>query len=214
MIRINLLPHRVEKRRQRRQQFYGIAAAMVVLGALVGFAVHAIYSGHIEAQEARNTFLKNEIVKLDRDIAEIRRLKEQIDAMLSRKQVIESLQSTRAETVHLFNELAQSMPDGVYLKSIKQNARRVTLVGYAQSNARVSHLMRNIEASPFLEQPSLVEAKAAMLESRRVSEFTLALSIRQPESEALEESGDKAAAGAPKGVTTGATQGATQGAAK
>ena len=113
MIRINLLPHRVEKRRQRRQQFYVIAAAMVVLGALVGLGVHAIYSGHIEAQEARNTFLKTEITKLDRDIAEIRRLKEQIDEMLARKQVIESLQSTRAETVHLFNELAQRMPDGV-----------------------------------------------------------------------------------------------------
>ena len=84
MIRINLLPHRVEKRRQRRQQFYVIAAAMVVLGALVGLGVHAIYSSHIEAQEARNTFLKTEITKLDRDIAEIRRLKEQIDAMLAR----------------------------------------------------------------------------------------------------------------------------------
>ena len=222
MIRINLLPHRVEKRRQRRQQFYVIAAAMVVLGALVGLGVHAIYSGHIEAQEARNTFLKTEITKLDRDIAEIRRLKEQIDEMLARKQVIESLQSTRAETVHLFNELAQRMPDGVYLKSIKQNARRVTLVGYAQSNARVSHLMRNIDASPFLAQPSLVEAKAAMLDNRRVSEFTLAISIRQPETEATEGAGGAAAkAGAgtgakvdAKAVAKGAANGAATGAAK
>ncbi len=197
MIRINLLPHRIEKRRQRRQQFYAIAAAMVALGVLVGFVIHAIYDGHIEAQEARNTFLKNEIARLDRDIAEIRRLKEQIDAMLARKQVIESLQSTRAETVHLFNELAQRMPEGVYLKSLSQNARRVTLVGYAQSNARVSHLMRNVEASAFLEQPALVEAKAALLDNRRVSEFTLALSIRQP---ASEEPVDKAAAGAARGA--------------
>lgn len=197
MIRINLLPHRVEKRRLRRQQFYVIAAAMVVLGALVGFAVHAVYSSHIESQEARNTFLKNEIAKLDRDIAEIRRLKEQIDAMLARKQVIESLQTTRAETVHLFNELAHRMPDGVYLKSIQQNGRRVTLVGYAQSNARVSHLMRNLESSPFLELPVLVEAKAARLDSRRVSEFTLGIGIRQPSAEVTE---------AAAGGATGATQ--------
>lgn len=198
MIRINLLPHRVEKRRLRRQQFYVIAAAMVVLGALVGFAVHAVYSSHIESQEARNTFLKNEIAKLDRDIAEIRRLKEQIDAMLARKQVIESLQSTRAETVHLFNELAQRMPDGVYLKSIKQEARRVTLVGYAQSNARVSHLMRNIEASSFVEQPVLIEAKATTIDNRRLSEFTLAISIRQPEEEVGAEAATPAAKGAAK----------------
>ena len=183
MIRINLLPHRIEKRRQRRQQFYALSAAMIVLGALIGFAVHMVYSGHIERQQARNDFLKAEIAKLDRDIAEIRRLREQIDAMLSRKQVIESLQSTRAETVHLFNELAQQMPDGVYLKSIKQTDRRVTLVGYAQSNARVSHLMRNLESSPFLEQPVLVEAKAANIDNRRVSEFTLGIGIRQPKTD-------------------------------
>ena len=180
MIRINLLPHRVEKRRLRRQQFYVIAAAMVVLGALVGFAVHAVYSSHIESQEARNTFLKNEIAKLDRDIAEIRRLKEQIDAMLARKQVIESLQGARAETVHLFNELAQRLPDGVYLKSVKQTGRQVRVVGLAQSNARVSHFMRNVEASAFLEQPRLIEAKAVTQDNRRLSEFSLDIAIRPP----------------------------------
>ena len=197
MIRINLLPHRIAKRRQRRQQFYALAAGMVLLGALIGFGVHMIYAGHIERQEARNAFLKQEIARVDRDIAEIRRLREQIDAMLARKQVIESLQTTRAETVHLFNELAHRMPDGVYLKSIQQNGRRVTLVGYAQSNARVSHLMRNLESSPFLELPVLVEAKAARLDSRRVSEFTLGIGIRQPSAEVTE---------AAAGGATGATQ--------
>lgn len=199
MIRINLLPHRVEKRRQRRQQFYVVAAAMVVLGALVGLGVHAIYSGHIEAQEARNTFLKTEITKLDRDIAEIRRLKEQIDAMLARKQVIESLQGTRAETVHLFNELAQRLPDGVYLKSTKQTGRQVRVVGLAQSNARVSHFMRNVEASAFLEQPRLIEAKAVTQDNRRLSEFTLDIAIRPPV-----EAEPEAAASAPKAVAKGA----------
>lgn len=199
MIRINLLPHRIAKRRQRRQQFYALAAGMVLLGALIGFGVHMIYAGHIERQEARNAFLKQEIARVNRDIAEIRRLREQIDAMLARKQVIESLQGTRAETVHLFNELAQRLPDGVYLKSTKQTGRQVRVVGLAQSNARVSHFMRNVEASAFLEQPRLIEAKAVTQDNRRLSEFTLDIAIRPPV-----EAEPEAAASAPKAVAKGA----------
>lgn len=199
MIRINLLPHRIAKRRQRRQQFYALAAGMVLLGALIGFGVHMIYAGHIERQEARNAFLKQEIARVDRDIAEIRRLREQIDAMLARKQVIESLQGTRAETVHLFNELAQRLPDGVYLKSTKQTGRQVRVVGLAQSNARVSHFMRNVEVSAFLEQPRLIEAKAVTQDNRRLSEFTLDIAIRPPV-----EAEPEAAASAPKAVAKGA----------
>lgn len=199
MIRINLLPHRIAKRRQRRQQFYALAAGMVLLGALIGFGVHMIYAGHIERQEARNAFLKQEIARVDRDIAEIRRLREQIDAMLARKQVIESLQGTRAETVHLFNELAQRLPDGVYLKSTKQTGRQVRVVGLAQSNARVSHFMRNVEASAFLEQPRLIEAKAVTQDNRRLSEFTLDIAIRPPV-----EAEPEAAASEPKAVAKGA----------
>ena len=199
MIRINLLPHRIAKRRQRRQQFYALAAGMVLLGALIGFGVHMVYQGQIDDQEARNAFLKEEIVRIDRDIAEIRRLREQIEAMLARKQVIESLQGTRAETVHLFNELAQRLPDGVYLKSTKQTGRQVRVVGLAQSNARVSHFMRNVEASAFLEQPRLIEAKAVTQDNRRLSEFTLDIAIRPPV-----EAEPEAAASAPKAVAKGA----------
>lgn len=179
MIRINLLPHREEKRRLRRQQFYAVSAAMVVVGALVGFVVHSVYAGYIERQDGRNAFLKAEIKKLDTEIAEIKRLREQIDALLARKQVIESLQGRRAETVHLFNELAAAMPDGVYLKTIKQTGDRVMLGGYAQSNARVSHLMRNLDGSPFLQNPGLVEVKAASVNNRRVSEFNLGIGIER-----------------------------------
>lgn len=180
MIRINLLPHREEKRRQRRQQFYAVSAVMIVVGGLIGFLVHSIYVGYIERQNGRNAFFKAEIKKLDTEIEEIRRLREQIDALLARKQVIESLQGRRAETVHLLNELARAMPDGVYLKSIKQSADKVMLGGYAQSNARVSHLMRNLDASPFLQNPGLVEVKAATVNSRRVSEFNLGIGIERP----------------------------------
>ncbi len=183
MIRINLLPHRAEKRKRRRTQFYVLSGLMVVLGGLIGFLVHSIYVGYIEHQDSRNTFLKNEIAKLDQQTAEIRRLREQIEALLARKQVIEDLQSTRAESVYLLNELARGTPDGVYLKSVKQAGGRITLVGYAQSNARVSHLMRSLEESPFLERPTLVEAKAAMVDDRRVSEFTLSIGIERPKVE-------------------------------
>lgn len=197
MIRINLLPHREEKRRQRRQQFYFLAASMIVLGALIGVLVSTVIGGFIEAQEDKNNFLKAEIAKLDKDIAEIKRLRGQIDALLARKQVIESLQGHRAEPVLLLNELVRQTPEGVYLRSIKQAGLKVTLIGYAQSNARVSMLMRNLDGSEFLSQPQLVEIKVANLkemDDRRVSEFTLDIMIDRPKET------DKVAAkgGAPK----------------
>lgn len=183
MIRINLLPHREAKRKERRQQFYVVSGAMIAIGLLIGLAVHGVYAGYIELQERRNAFLKAEIAKLDTQIAEIKTLREQIDALLARKQVIESLQGNRSETVHLFNELATRMPEGVYLKSLKQVGARVTLVGYSQSNARVSTLMRSLDDSPFLHQPGLVEVKASTVGGRRVSEFTLGISIERPKVE-------------------------------
>lgn len=179
MIRLNLLPHRAARRRQRRRQFYLLSAAMVLLGLLVGVGVHTMRVMQIEAQQARNAFLQAEILQLDQEIAEIGRLGGQIDAMLARKQVIESLQGTRAEAVHLFNELAAGVPEGVYLKSARQNGARVLLSGYAQSNARVSNLMRNLESSPVLERPSLVEVKATTVDGRRLSEFILAIDLVQ-----------------------------------
>lgn len=199
MIRINLLPHREEKRRERRQQFFAISGVMVVAGLLIALLVHTVYAGYIERQERKNAFLKAEIAKLDQQIAEIKRLREQIDALLARKQVIESLQGRRAEAVHLLNELARRMPDGVYLKSVKQTGARVVLVGYAQSNARVSHLMRSLDESSFLEEPGLVEVKAATVNGRRVSEFTLGISIERPKAEAV----GSAPAGKGKGAKGG-----------
>lgn len=186
MIRINLLPHRAEKRKERRQQFYVLSGVMIVLGLAIALLVHTIYAGYIERQESRNAYLKAEITKLDAEIAEIRLLRQQIDALLARKQVIESLQGSRAETVHLFNELASRMPDGVYLKSVRQTAQQVTLVGYAQSNARVSTLMRSLDESPFLQNPGLVEAKAATVNNRRVSEFTLRIGIERATADSVQ----------------------------
>lgn len=196
MIRINLLPHREEARKQRRSNFYALALGAVLLGALVGVIVSMVIGGFVEAQDAKNNFLKTEIAKLDKDIAEIKRLKSQIDALLARKQVIEALQSHRAETVHLLNELARQTPEGVYLRGIKQAGLKVTLMGYAQSNARVSTLMRNLDGSPFLEKPSLVEVKAGEVDDRRVSDFTLEISVERKQPE--EDAGARAKGGARK----------------
>lgn len=187
MIRINLLPHREQKRKERRTQFYVVSVLMLALGAAVGFVVHTMIVGQIQQQQSRNDFLKAEIKKLDDQIAEIRTLREQIEALLARKQVIESLQGNRAQTVHLFNELVSSMPEGVYLKSVRQSGQIVTLSGYAQTNSRVSHLMRNLDQSPYLASPGLIEVKSASLNNRRVSEFLLNITITPPKAESPEE---------------------------
>ena len=173
MIRVNLLPHREEKRKARRQQFYALAGLVVVLAGVIWLLGYTVINGMISSQEAKNAFLKKEIAELDKQIDEIKKIKEQTDALISRKQVIESLQANRAETVYLFNELARQVPAGIYLQSIKQSGDRITLTGYAQSSARVSTLMRNLDDSPLLERPELVEVKAATVEKRRLNEFTL-----------------------------------------
>lgn len=180
MIRINLLPHREQRRKERRQHFFALLGLMLLVGAGIGLVVHLVISGYIDAQESRNNLFKTDIAKLDKDIAEIKRLQEQIDALLSRKKVIESLQSYRAETVHVFNELARLVPEGVVLKSLKQKGLKIELKGQAQSNARVSTLMRNLDGSPYLESPQLVEIKAASVDNRRVGEFVLNVNIERP----------------------------------
>ncbi len=182
MIRINLLPHREEKRKARRQQFYVLAALVAVLASLIVFLGYTVIGGYISGQDERNEFLKGEIVVLDKQIEQIKRLKEQTQSLLSRKQIIESLQSDRAEAVHLMNEMVKQMPEGVYLRSITQEGRKVTLNGYTQSNTRVSTLMRNLEASPWFENPQLVEIKAVTVDKKRINEFILVamLTRQQP----------------------------------
>ena len=158
-IRINLLPHRAQKRQARQRQFVSLALSLAVLALAIVALVHGILSAQIDAQKERNALLKTEIAKLDEQIKEIDRLREQIQAVLSRKQVVETLQANRSEAVHLIDQLVRQLPDGIYLNSVRQTGAKVTVTGYAQSNARVSTLMRNIEASPWLTNPELVEIK-------------------------------------------------------
>jgi type IV pilus assembly protein PilN len=173
MMRINLLPHRAEKRHARQVQFIALSVISVVLGGLlVGFVQVAI-STQISYQERRNTYLKQETAILDKQIAEIKKLREQTQSLLARKNVVESLQSTRSDVVHLLDQMLRILPDGVYLKSLKQTGNRIDLVGLSQSNARISTLMRAIEDSPWLDTPLLVEIHAVTVGGTRVSEFKL-----------------------------------------
>lgn len=179
-VRVNLLPHREERRKRARQYFFVLAAGTGFVGLLLVGAVHTFYSRQIETQQDRNKFLKGEITKLEKDIAEIDELKGKIAALLARKRIIEELQADRAQTVHLLDELVRQTPEGVYLKSITQKGLRVNLTGYAQSNARVSTLMRNIDSSPWLERPVLIQVNAASVDKKRVSEFSMFLFLKRP----------------------------------
>jgi len=193
VIRINLLPHREEKRKARREQFFALVGLVVGLAATVWFFGFSIISGYIANQNSKNEFLKKEIAVLERDISEINRLKEQTEQLLSRKRIIEALQADRAETVHLFNELARQMPDGIYLKSLKQTGQKISLTGYAQSNARVSTLMRNVDASPVMEKPDLVEIRTSNVGNRRLSEFSLNILIKRQTTTADDKKGKESA---------------------
>lgn len=175
--RINLLPHREMRRKQQQQQFFVMLGAVVVLAAVIWFAVHSYLDGQFTNQEARNKYLSDEIVKLDKEIAEINKLKEQTAALLKRKQVVETLQSNRAEVVHLMDQLIRQLPDGMYLKSIKQSGTKVAISGYTQSQARVSTLMRNLEGSLYIQNANLVEIKAATVGGSRINEFTMNIDV-------------------------------------
>jgi len=182
MIRLNLLPHREQKRQARKRQFISLAISLSVLAVAVVALVHVVMGARIENQESRNQLLKGEIAKLDAQIKEIDKLREQTQALLARKQVVETLQTNRTDAVHLLDQIVRQLPDGIYLRQVRQSDTKVTLSGYAQSNARVSTLMRNIDSSPWLQRPELVEIKAVTLPGapgQRANEFTLNLQVKR-----------------------------------
>lgn len=179
MMRINLLPHRAHKRKARQVQFVALSVISLLLGVLVVGFVHTYISSEISYQERRNQYLKQEIELLNKQIAEINKLREQTESLLARKTVVENLQTTRSDVVHLIDQMLRILPDGVYLKSVKQADSKISLIGYAQSNARVSTLMRAIDNSPWLELPALVEIHSTTANGVRVSEFTLNFSLKK-----------------------------------
>ncbi|MEO8133524.1 MAG: PilN domain-containing protein [Betaproteobacteria bacterium] len=177
--RINLLPHRELKRAARKREFIFIAAGAFIMALATALLVHTILAGMIETQQDKNKFLKTEIAKLDKEIEEIQRLKEQTAALLARKQIVETLQTNRTEAVHLLDQLVRQLPDGIYLKSVKQGPDKINLVGYAQSNARIATLMRNLDASPWLTNAELVETKAVQINNLRINEFSLNIQLKR-----------------------------------
>ena len=197
--KINLLPHREERRKRARVHFGVMGGMTALLGIVIVAAGWLVLSQRISVQEGRNSFLNAEIKKLDKEIDEIKEVKDKIAALLARKQVIETLQTDRVQTVYLLDELVRQMPEGVFLKSVKQRGAGIELVGYAQSNARVSTLMRNIESSPWLASPHLVEVKAVNLGKMRISEFNLRLQLKRPAAATAKDAPKAAKPAAAKG---------------
>ncbi len=204
MIRINLLPHR-EVRRKARQQQFGILAAItaVIALAIVGL-LWTLFNAQVDNQKERNKFMTEEIAKLDKQIEEIKRIREETASLLSKKQVVESLQLNRSEPVQLLDQMLRQLPEGLYLKSIKQAGNKVNVTGFTQSQARVSAFMRNIEASPFLENPNLIEIKAVTVNQVRANEFNLDFFIKRAKPE-VTKGGSPAKIAAPAKAAPGAT---------
>lgn len=174
MIRINLLPYRELKRKARQQKIAVLAGVAFILGLIIVGVVHVALIEQIEYQNGRNNYMKDQIIILDKQLEEINKSKVLIHALLAREKVIETLRDDRVEVVHLLDQLVRLLPDGIYLRSIKQtNNHDINLTGYAQSSSRVSVLMRNLESSPWLESPSLIEIKAATVNNARLNEFNL-----------------------------------------
>jgi type IV pilus assembly protein PilN len=179
MIRINLLPHRAAKRALRKREFNLLLIGTLIAGAAVWYLGKLYLDERIAEQQRRNDLLVAENKKLDGQIDEIKKLKEQTQQLLDRKQVVETLQVNRGASVKLLDQLVRQLPDGVYLKAVKQTGTKVNLVGLAQSNARVSTLMRNLESSPYLMNPELVEIKAVNdRNQQRLNEFSLNISLK------------------------------------
>jgi len=177
VILINLLPHREAARKRRRELFYLALGGSVVAGGLIAGSLYLLELSNIAHQRERNELLQSEIRKLDAQIKDIANLQQEIAGLRARQQAVEDLQADRNMPVHILNELVRQLPDGVYLTSLRQDNQTVTLLGVAQSNERVSELLRNLgNNSPWLTQPELIEIVAGNLnlstrDQRRVANF-------------------------------------------
>ncbi len=179
MILINLLPHREAARKRRRDNFNATLGLALLVGLLVAGGIYLWYQAQITNQQGRNAYLQTEIQKLEVQIKEIANIESEIAALKARQSAVENLQSDRNLQVHLLNELVKQLPDGTFIKSLKQEGRSIAIQGVAQSNERVSELLRNLsDNTPWLAKPDLVEITAGTValnarEQRRVSNFNI-----------------------------------------
>lgn len=199
MIKINLLPHREAKRKQLKNDFYSLLLFAGIVGALIVLLIGAIFSTQLTAQTARNDFIKAENLKLDEKIKEVASLKQEIDGLKARQQAVEDLQGDRNQPVFMLDELVRLTPEGVYLKTFKQEGQRIVLNGYAQTNERVSEFLGNLSGkSPWMNKPELVEIKSTGIgqgrDAKRVFDFSIIVGIKRPREL---ESGTQGVASAP-----------------
>lgn len=184
MADINLLPWRDERRKQRQRDFLGMIVGFAVLSAVIWGAVHLQINRMIDAQESRNDFLQREIALLDEKIEEIRDLEREKARLLARMRVIQDLQANRPIVVHLFDEMVKTLPDGAYLNEVERKGEAVTLRGVAESNARISAMMRSIDGSDWMADPRLNVIETSKAETVRESRFSLQAKQRGPQSAA------------------------------
>ncbi|RRQ22080.1 PilN domain-containing protein [Thiohalobacter thiocyanaticus] len=189
MARINLLPWREELRAQQQKDFVVQVVLAAVFGAAIWGLWHMQMAGMIENQNSRNSFLQAEIKKLDKEIREINDLEKTKTNLLARMNVIQELQSNRPMSVHLMDELVRTLPDGVHLTQFQQNSTNLTINGVAQSNARVSAYMRNIDGSDWLANPGLQVIETRKNERSRTAEFTLTAKQRNAQADADKDAG-------------------------
>lgn len=181
MARINLLPWREERRKLRQQEFYILLGASAVAAVLVVLAALWYIGSQIDVQTQRNATLEREIKALDAQIKEIEELDRQRDRLLARKEIIEQLQGTRSQMVHLFDELVRTLPDGIQLRGIKQTGTTLAIDGVAQSNARVSAYMRRLDASPWLKSSEVGRIEAKNEDKAVPFVFSLRVTLTSPE---------------------------------
>ena len=202
-IRVNLLPHRGARRKRQKNAFYFLTGLSVVAGAALVLLVWSVLEGYLGSQRERNELITHENAKLDIQIKEIASLRQEIDALRARQKAVEDLQSDRNQPVYLLDELTRQTPEGIYLKSIKQEDRKVNVVGWAASNERVSEFLRNLQNNGrYVERPELIEIKLApqgpQSIQRRLFEFSLNFSMKQNPDRAAGSNAKPAAATAAK----------------
>ena len=201
MILINLLPHREAARKRRRETFQVVMFASALGGLAIAALIYLWFQAHITEQQGRNELLRSEIKLLEGQIKEIATIEEEITALQARQKAVEDLQADRNLPVHMLNELVKQLPDGVYITSLKQADQVVTMTGMAQSNERVSEMLRNLaDNTPWISKPELVEIVAAQValtarDQRRVASFNLRFRLTRP-GDAQKAEGDKGAAAA------------------
>ena len=191
MTRINLLPWRETLRKEQQRQFISIAAGAAVLTAVIMVYIHIHVSGMINGQTARNNFLEQQIAAVDKKITEIKELQSEKQQLIARMNIIQQLQSRRPEIVHVFDEMAREVPDGIYLTNIKQTGDSLLIEGVAESNARVSAFMRNLDASQWFKNPGLIVIQSKEKEKVRTSSFTLKVTQVSPHSDVNKAEGSK-----------------------